>query len=217
MQTRPRPTRRRTLGLAAVAAGLALVALAAVRLAPAELGGGTAYVVVSDPSMEPALHPGDLVLVQRRKAYETGDVVAVESPQGLLPRRVIGIVDGLLVVKADAAEVADRAGVSPGSLAGEVVASIPAAGYALDRVRRPRTLAAIGLALGACSLSLLILAWPWRGGRSRRDAPAAGPSIVPPDPARAVAPGPAAPPVLLPDRGPCAGPLYAGSPTKGER
>lgn len=168
---------RRRVGLLATVLGLALVAAAAVRFAPATIGGGTSYVVVADSSMEPALFPGDLALVQRRDSYELGDIVAVRAGNGLVPRRVISVGEGALRLKADAGEVAGRAAISSGAVVGALVATIPAAGHALRWLRTPRRLAVLGLSLGLCSLALLVVVWPRRG---RASFP--GPGPTPADP-----------------------------------
>ena len=51
-------------------------------LRPVDLGGGTAYVIVSGDSMLPAYEPGDLVITRARETYAPGDVAVFTIPKG---------------------------------------------------------------------------------------------------------------------------------------
>jgi signal peptidase len=72
----------------------ALVALPllgwAIWLRPEFAGGRVDYVIVGGQSMLPALHGGDLIVIERKSAYRVGDVVAYRIPNGIFQgRRVI--------------------------------------------------------------------------------------------------------------------------------
>lgn len=181
MQRRPRSRRRRIVGLAALAVVAVVGVAGAARLAPTAIGGNATYAVVADRSMEPALHPGDLAVLERREVYEVGDIVAIRGSDGLVPRRVIAVNDGRLILKADAAETADRKGVLPLAVAGALTVSVPAAGHALEQLREPETLAPVGLALGLSSLVILVVAWPSRARSTPHRPPdlLATPPVVP--------------------------------------
>lgn len=181
MQRRSRSRRRRIVGLTVLAVVAVVGVAGAAHLAPTAIGGNATYAVVADRSMEPALHPGDLAVLERRDVYGVGDIVAVRGSDGLVPRRVIAVSDGRLILKADAAEMADRRGVLPVAVAGALTVTVPAAGHALEPLRERETLALIGLALGLSSLVMLVVAWPSRARSTPRRPPdsLAAPPVVP--------------------------------------
>jgi signal peptidase len=49
---------------------------------PASLGGRTSYSIVSGHSMNPTYHTGDLVVLQRARTYQVGDIVVYRIPAG---------------------------------------------------------------------------------------------------------------------------------------
>jgi signal peptidase I len=55
---------------------VAAVAAWAIFLRPGFLAGRAGYVIVAGHSMEPTLHPGDLVVTLRQRSYHRGDVIA---------------------------------------------------------------------------------------------------------------------------------------------
>jgi signal peptidase len=86
----------RVIRLAGWAALVAVVTAWAIFLRPAFLGGPATYVIVAGHSMEPTLHPGDLVLTQRQRTYRRGDVIAYRIMKGqpgagnLVIHRIVG-------------------------------------------------------------------------------------------------------------------------------
>src|SRR5436309_6758131 len=100
---------RNSLPAANKAAGIALVLLVCLfwahYLRPQAFGGRAAYVLVSGHSMLPRYHTGDLVLVERKRSYHGGQVIAYHVPQGdamagaQVIHRIIGgdATDGFLV------------------------------------------------------------------------------------------------------------------------
>ena len=66
---------------------LALVALPllgwAIWLRPEFAGGRVDYIIVGGESTLPALHGGDLAMVERESAYRVGNIVAYHIPSGV--------------------------------------------------------------------------------------------------------------------------------------
>jgi signal peptidase I len=65
-----------------IALQLAFVAALGWYCLPQRLGGRADWVMVSGTSMLPALHTGDLVLVEHQSSYHVGEVVAYRVPKG---------------------------------------------------------------------------------------------------------------------------------------
>jgi signal peptidase I len=75
---------------AKIASLLALAGLIWMFVWPTYLGGGTSYVVVSGPSMEPVYESGDLVVAREQAAYTVGDIVVFRTENGDVIHRIIG-------------------------------------------------------------------------------------------------------------------------------
>ncbi len=73
---------RRVWRLLRTLAFVATLILWVIFLRPPFLGGTAGYVNVSGTSMEPHMHTGDVVLLQRQDSYRVGDVVAYHIPRG---------------------------------------------------------------------------------------------------------------------------------------
>jgi signal peptidase len=135
-----------------------------VQAAPAVVGGDTSYVVLSG-SMEPAISPGDVVIVQETtvSSVGVGDVVTFgagsETPT---THRVVDVVeqDGqtALRTKGDANEDPDAGLVAAKQLRGEVILVLPLIGYV---VQFGSTLAG-QVALIGVPVTLLVLTEVWR-------------------------------------------------------
>jgi signal peptidase len=161
---------RRTLG--ALAAAL-LIAAGWWFLAPAQLGGGTGYVVVKGNSMEPALREGDLVVTRRASGYAAGDVVLYEAQTlGGAPvlHRIVGAEGGTYTTRGDNRDKDDPDRFTSDAVRGALWFSVPAVGAPLDWLGRPIPLAAL---IFACVFVGLV------GGRrvSRRRAGRASPPV----------------------------------------
>ena len=154
------------LAVLRAAAGLLLtasiIALWAMTLRPQSLGGPTEYVGVSGVSMTPALHNGDLAIVQRESTYEVGDIVAYRIPKGEIGggmkviHRIIGgnAVDGFSM-KGDYNNFVDEWHPTNKQIVGKVWRNAPGAARTLQKLREPLPFAiVIGL------LSFAVVAWP---------------------------------------------------------
>lgn len=161
---RERFDRRTVLHAAGVLLLLVMLVPFVVQAAPAVVGGDTSYVVLSG-SMEPAISPGDVVIVQDTtvSAVGVGDVVTFgtgsETPT---THRVVDVVeqDGqtTLRTKGDANEDPDAGVVTAEQLRGEVILVLPLIGYV---VQFGGTLVGQVVLIGL-PLVLLVLTEVWR-------------------------------------------------------
>jgi signal peptidase len=160
-----RPSRRatRTAGTLAL---LAVAVACALLVWPGFLRGGTAYVIVSGQSMEPALHAGDLVLTVRQRTYDVGDVVAYRIPPGqpgagvlVIHRIVGGSASSGYITQGDNRDGRDPWRPRPRDVVGAEGVSVPRLGLALVYLRTPLGLAA----LAGIVTALLILGGPTNG------------------------------------------------------
>ena len=130
---------------------LAVVAIGAwwAWLRPEALGGRVDYVIVSGRSMLPSLHGGDLLMVQERRGYGRGDVVAYRIPTGVFRgRRIIHRIVGGdaatgFVVRGDNNRDTDQWRPRPSDIEGRLYKRLPAVGRAVAFVRAPAVLAAV--------------------------------------------------------------------------
>jgi signal peptidase len=159
------PLRRRALGALAVVVLLAVIAPFAVFAVPGTVGADQSYVVLTG-SMEPALSPGDAVVVDAvdAGAIAVGDVITYRRTAGddvPTTHRVVDVVTGEAGVafqtKGDANEDADAGLVTPDRLVGKVVLTIPYIGYVVQFVNSPAGF----LALVVVPLGLLLLTEVW--------------------------------------------------------
>ncbi|HSC91658.1 MAG TPA: S24/S26 family peptidase [Gaiellaceae bacterium] len=135
-----------------IAGGLvgALAVVAAwLWLAPANLGGGTSYVVLYGSSMEPRYHGGDLVLARPAEDYAVGDVVAYHHPQlgRTVLHRIVARDGDRFQFKGDGNDYLDLPRPSRVQVIGREWVHVPRAGAALEWIRQPAHAALAVLAL----------------------------------------------------------------------
>lgn len=166
-----RPSWRAPLETAGVLLLVAVVVPLVVASVPQLAGASHSYAVMSG-SMEPAMSPGDVVLVREVPAasIEEGDVITYEfdvagSTARRRTHRVVEVVereDGRYFrTKGDANEEADRRLVPAGSVVGRVTLTIPYVGYATTFASTTRGLVVLvllpaGLLFGSELLSLVV-------------------------------------------------------------
>lgn len=162
---------RRMMRTAGTLALLAVAVACALLVWPGFLRGGTAYVIVSGESMEPALSAGDLVVTVRHGSYDTGDVVAYRIPRGepgagvlVIHRIVGGSATSGYIMQGDNRDGRDPWRPRPRDVVGAEGLSVPRVGLALAYLRTPLGLAA----LAGIVTALLIL-----GGSRTNGAPEA--------------------------------------------
>ena len=124
--------RLRPTGLPVSASTLLLVALLlpfVVFAVPQAVGADHSFVILSG-SMEPALSPGDVVVVSDSASVQVGDVITFDGGDTVpVTHRIIAVEDGQYVTKGDANENVDGAAVPPENVLGRVVLTIPVVGY----------------------------------------------------------------------------------------
>jgi signal peptidase I len=161
--------------IAGAVLGVMVAAAAWLFLAPAQLGGSTGYVVLYGTSMEPTYSAGDLVLVRPVSAVRVGDVVAYENPAlgRTVLHRVVAKSGDRLQFKGDNNEYLDLPHATEVDVVGREWLHLPAAGGALEWVRRPVPAAAIAL------LCVLLLAGGGATAVRRREGDPKVPAPVP--------------------------------------
>jgi signal peptidase I len=170
--------RGRARDVLAVLLLLALLAPFAIYAVPGAIGADQSYVVLTG-SMEPAISPGDAVVVDAvdPAAIVAGDVITFErSAANDVPttHRVVDVVNGdaglAFVTKGDANEDADAGVVTPDRVVGKVVLTIPFIGYVVQFVNSPTGF----VALVVLPLGLLLLTEVWSVIRGDAGASAVG-------------------------------------------
>jgi signal peptidase len=98
---------------------------------PQVVGADHGFVILSG-SMEPALSPGDVVIVSGSASVGVGDVITFDDGNSVpTTHRVVGIEDGRYLTKGDANENVDGRTVDPSDVLGRVVVTFPLIGYAI--------------------------------------------------------------------------------------
>lgn len=132
-----RPDRRQALTVLGTVALLVLVVPFVVFAVPGLVGGQDSFVILSG-SMEPAMSPGDAIIVGAPTAVAVGDVITFDEGNEVpTTHRVVGIQDGQYVTKGDANEEPDAQLVAPADVVGEVLFTIPVIGHVILWVNTP--------------------------------------------------------------------------------
>lgn len=166
----PRRTRFVHVLLACEAAALALAACFVVFARAGFVGSPISYVIVSGHSMEPALHAGDVVILQRTGGYGIGDVIAYQVPEGgpgaglIVIHRIVGGNPGEgYVTKGDNKNAPDPWRPRRSEIVGRERLLAPKVGLAVDYIRTPLGFAGVA--------GLLTLAIALSGPTTRRSKP----------------------------------------------
>lgn len=121
----------------------------ALWLRPEFLGGSVDYIIVGGRSMLPTLRGGDLVIVERERVYQVGDVVAYHVPDGIfrgrrIIHRIVGgdPLDGF-VLRGDNNAEDDLWYPRQANIEGKLWLRVPSAGLLVAFVRSPPVLAAV--------------------------------------------------------------------------
>lgn len=155
-----------------IALTLALAAAVWLSLAPMQLGGSVAYVIVNGNSMEPGMRRGDLAIVRRAAHYAPGEVVTYRHPTiGPIIHRIIGLEGERFVFQGDNNDFIDSYRPTADELIGRLWLYIPRAGMALQFLRQPPIFALLAaLVLGTATMSTGQL--PFSSRRRRAALPA---------------------------------------------
>ncbi|MCU1379730.1 MAG: signal peptidase endoplasmic reticulum-type [Acidimicrobiales bacterium] len=139
-------------------------------LGPVQLGGATAYSVVSGNSMEPLLHKGDLAAVRQGKSYGVGDVALYESEalkgQRVL-HRILTVGDGTYTFKGDNNDFVDPETVPATALVGRLWFHGSHVGSVMTWIREPWRAAMIAAVAAAIALGSRLGARPRRRRHTR--------------------------------------------------
>ncbi len=128
---------------------MVVVATWTIWFRPLGLGGSAGYIVVSGTSMQPALQPGDLVVLRRQPEYRVGDVVGYRVPEGgvkgarIIHRIVGGDPVAGFVMRGDNKPDADLWRPRPADIEGCRWLRIASAGRVMLAARSPGVLAAV--------------------------------------------------------------------------
>jgi signal peptidase I len=129
---------------------LVLLGIGWVMLAPVQIGGQTAYVIVSGNSMEPGFHLGDLAIVRAADDYGPGDVVTYRHPTiGLVIHRILSREHNRFVLKGDNNSWLDSYQPTSDEIVGRLWLHIPSAGAFVRHLRTPGNMALLTGLLGA--------------------------------------------------------------------
>lgn len=111
---------------------LAAVSPFAVFAVPQVIGADDGFVVLSG-SMEPALSPGDVVIVDASAPVAVGDIITYRTGTDTVPttHRIVGVQDGRYETKGDANGNADAGLVGSEAIIGRVVLTIPVVGHVI--------------------------------------------------------------------------------------
>ena len=106
-------------------------------------------LVVSGGSMEPAIHLGSVVVVDRSaRAPQVGAVVTFHDPyEGIVTHRIVAVGPSSFLTKGDANNSVDVTGRTSSEVIGSVLFSVPYVGYLLNLLEQP--LVFLALLLGA--------------------------------------------------------------------
>jgi len=116
---------------------------------------GFAPLIVLSGSMEPAVYPGDVVIIREQAAekYKIGDVASYLDGRTIFTHRIVGEENGMFVLKGDNNNTADDT-VRPEQFVGKVLLTIPRVGVAMVFLKRPA---------GMAFLALLVLLYIYGG------------------------------------------------------
>lgn len=110
--------------------------------------GGFSPLIVLSGSMEPAIYPGDVVVIRRQATdkYRIGDVVSYLAGATIYTHRIVGEENGVFSLKGDNNNIADEF-MTADRFKGKVVLRIPMMGAAILFFKRPPGMAVLGLLL----------------------------------------------------------------------
>jgi signal peptidase I len=144
------PTRLRRLRIVAHLTVTAVV-LAGVWwfLAPAQLGGKTAFMTVDGTSMYPTLKPSELVVLRQAHTYKVGDIVGYRSSllRRVVLHRIVAFRDGHYIFKGDHNTFLDPDHPTRVQLVGKLWVHLPRAGRAVGLLHTPWVVAALAAVL----------------------------------------------------------------------
>jgi len=112
---------------------------------------GFSPLIVLSGSMEPAIYPGDVVVIHEQAAgkYKVGDVATYLTGKTAFTHRIISEENGVYTLKGDNNNVADEF-LTADKFEGKVLFHIPKIGVAIVFFKKPIGMAVLGLLLIFC-------------------------------------------------------------------
>lgn len=109
---------------------------------------GISPLIVLSGSMEPALYPGDVIVIHEKAAdqYQIGDIVTYLKGTTAFTHRIISQENGVFTLKGDNNNVADEF-LAAEKFEGKMVFRIPQMGYLMVFVKKPLGMAMLCLLL----------------------------------------------------------------------
>lgn len=98
---------------------------------------GISNAVVASGSMSGTLEVNDMIIIQRKQNYSSGDVITFKSQDHLVTHRIFGITDEGFTTKGDANNAVDAELVSREATVGKVILVIPKIGGVLKGLHSP--------------------------------------------------------------------------------
>lgn len=109
---------------------------------------GFSPLVVLSGSMEPAMYPGDLVIIREQAAdkYRPGDVVTYLTGGNAFTHRIVSEENGVFTLKGDNNNTADEF-LTADRFEGKVILRIPKIGLAIVFLKKPQGMVLVGALL----------------------------------------------------------------------
>lgn len=147
--------------LPSILVALMIVFLSAlwISLAPVQLGGQVAYVIISGNSMEPSFHTGDLVIVQKTLTFKIGDIAAYNNTElrHIVFHRIIGKELDRFIFKGDHNTWVDSYRPLKQELIGKLWIHFPMIGKAIQWARLPINFTIISTLIGGIFMGTLLM------------------------------------------------------------
>lgn len=105
---------------------------------------GYAEAIIISGSMQPAIAPGDLIIIKEQEKYEKNDIVTYRKDQIYITHRVVDANSTEVITRGDANNVNDDP-VSLSEVEGKVVLCIPAAGKIILSLKEPKGIIVVSL------------------------------------------------------------------------
>lgn len=116
---------------------------------------GYRMYAVQTGSMQPAIHAGDVVLVQPVRSPQLGDIVSYRDRTNatlVVTHRVTSVHNSTVITQGDAMPMSDKA-IGSNQVIGRAVLVLPNLGLWIGRIRSP-----LGIAV-TCGLPAIVILW----------------------------------------------------------
>ena len=171
------PSARRVATTVAVLVLVAALVPFVVFAVPQAVGADHGFVILSG-SMEPAVSPGDVVIVDASAPIAVGDIITFDDGNEVpTSHRVIAIEDGQYITQGDANQNPDAQPVAPGDALGRVTLAIPYLGHVILWVNTPLGYVSLVVAPLVLLVASELLAWARKDTDVDSDDPAPKPAI----------------------------------------